>query len=670
MATVLIAVIAVIAVLVLLALVVGLAVSRLYRKVPQGKALVVSTMNKVLVTFTGRVVLPVLHKSEVMDISVKTIEIDRRGKEGLICGDNIRADIKVSFFVRVNKAEEDVIKVAQAIGVDRASQQITLEELFVPKFSEALKTVGKRLDFVDLYTERRRFRDEIIEVIGTDLNGYVLEDAAIDFLEQTPIAQLDEDNILDAQGIRKITELTAIQKVATNNATNEETKQITAKNVETREAVLELERQQADAEARQAREVATLRAREEAETAKVRAEETKRAEQARLTAEQEVGIQRENVQREIEVAAKNRERVTAVEEERIEKARALEVMARQVETTAAEKALETEKAQIADVRRGRVAVERTVAEQEESIKSLQVVEEANRQRESVIIAAEADAQAGLVRDIKAAEAAQQAAEHRAQERITLAKADLEAADLDSRSKVRIAEGTQAEMAAIGLAEAQVKEADATASEKLGMAHVRVREADAAVIERVGSAEASATEARLRGEAAGLMEKAAAMRELEGVGQRFEEFVRELDARKEIKLAEVGAQVDIARAQAEVVAKGLESADIDIVGGTDMFIDRLMGAAAAGKAVDAFVDNSETTRSVFGPYLDGDKSLLDDLGALTSGLGSDGVRDLTVAAFLTNLMGRSRPELGPKLAKVLDAARSEGIGEVPLRDLLG
>ncbi|GHH85472.1 hypothetical protein GCM10017771_18470 [Streptomyces capitiformicae] len=61
-----------------------LVVARLFRKVEQGKALIVSRMRKADVTFTGQVVLPVLHKAEVMDISVKTIEITRAGKEGLI----------------------------------------------------------------------------------------------------------------------------------------------------------------------------------------------------------------------------------------------------------------------------------------------------------------------------------------------------------------------------------------------------------------------------------------------------------------------------------------------------------------------------------------------------------------------------------------------------------
>lgn len=41
-------------------------------------------------------------------------------------------------------------KVAQAIGTQRESGQATFQELFNAKFSEALKTVGKQLDFADL----------------------------------------------------------------------------------------------------------------------------------------------------------------------------------------------------------------------------------------------------------------------------------------------------------------------------------------------------------------------------------------------------------------------------------------------------------------------------------------------------------------------------------------
>src|SRR3954462_4162309 len=271
-----------IAVVVLILLVLLFVVSRLFRKVPQGKALIISKVRKVDVTFTGAVVLPVLHKSEVMDISVKTIDIERTGQEGLICRDNIRADIRISFFVRVNKTAEDVVKVAQAIGTERASDQTTMQALFSAKFSEALKTVGKQLDFVDLYTKRNEFRDQIIRVIGTDLNGYSLEDAAIDFLEQTSMVSLDPKNILDAKGIRKITELTAIETIKTNDYRRNEEKEITRQNVEAKETILELQRRQADAEIRQRREIETIRAREEAEIALAQAEEMLRSEGAKL----------------------------------------------------------------------------------------------------------------------------------------------------------------------------------------------------------------------------------------------------------------------------------------------------------------------------------------------------------------------------------------------------
>ena len=244
---------------ILIALFIGAGVVALviksYRKVDQGQALIINKVSKVEVSFQGGVVIPIIHRAETMDLSVKTIEIDRSGSDGLICQDNIRADIKVSFFVRISKTEEDVKNVAASIGCARASSQATLEELFSAKFSEALKTVGKGLDFVELYEQRDKFKDEIIATIGTDLNGYLLEDAAIDYLEQTPLSALDNNNILDAQGIKKITELTAQQHILTNDFRQNERKQIKKQDVEAQEAILALERQQADAENKQKREI-------------------------------------------------------------------------------------------------------------------------------------------------------------------------------------------------------------------------------------------------------------------------------------------------------------------------------------------------------------------------------------------------------------------------------
>ncbi|MEU4083181.1 SPFH domain-containing protein [Streptomyces aureus] len=651
--------------------------SRLFRKVEQGKALIVSQTRTVAVTFTGQIVLPVLHKAEFMDISVKTIEITRTGREGLICRDNIRADIRISFFVRVNKTVEDVIKVAQAVGTARASDRDTLQELFHAKFSEALKTVGKQMDFTDLYTKREELRYQIIELIGVDLNGYHLEDAAIDYLEQTPLTQLDPANVLDAQGIRKITELTAIEHVRTNEAQRNEQKEITRQDVDAREAILELERRQADAEIKQRREIDTVRAREEAETARVVEEERLRAQGAFLRTEEQLGIQRENQAREVAVAAKNRERVIAVENERIEKDRLLEVIGRERETQltriAAEKEVEAEKRDIAEVIRERVAVDRTVAEQEESIKKLRAVEAAERDRQAVIIAAEAEAQEKLVKDIKAAEAAEQAATHRAAEQITLAEAQLRSADLEAKARLRRAEGVQAEAAAEGLAAVQVRDKEAEVIEKSGRAEAVATEArlraEAEGSQAKALAEAMSIGEKLKAEAAGLTEKAAAMAALDDASRGHEEYRLRLQTEKEIRLAGLDVQRQIAEAQATVLATGLENADIDIVGGDSIFLDRLMSSIALGKGIDGFVGHSGTAQALAKPWLEGTSSFTEDLSLVLGSVSTADVRNLTVSALLMKLIKSDGALAGPA-QRLLDQAGQLGIGDTPAAALNG
>src|SRR3990167_1924678 len=387
-----------------------------YIKVEQGTALIVNDMSATpKVHFTGALVYPIIYKQELMRISLITLEVDRRGKDGLICADNMRADIAVAFYLRVNETPEDVLKVAKSLGASRASDRDAVNELFNAKFSEALKTVGKQIEFVKLFENRQDFREKIIEVIGNDLNGYVLEDVAIDYLEQTPKSSLDPSNILDAEGIRKITELTAAQNIRTNILERDEELAIKKKNVETIEAMLELERQQSDAEARQKREVATIQAREQAETLKVQEEERRKSEAARIQVEQDLSVQTENQKREIEVAEQNRLRAVAIEQEKVTRARDLEIVSREREVELqkieAEKAVEIEKKEIANVIRERVAVDKTVAIEEERIKEVRQVSEADRAKQVQVLAAEANAEEEKVKLVKAAEAEELSAKH-------------------------------------------------------------------------------------------------------------------------------------------------------------------------------------------------------------------------------------------------------------------
>ncbi|MEM9416460.1 MAG: flotillin family protein, partial [Planctomycetota bacterium] len=419
----------------------------LYRKVEPGTALIRRGWGGPCVSFNGIKVFPVVHRTDIMDISVRRIEIYRHGSEGLICQDNVRADIKVAFFIRVNNVESDVLQVADSIGVRRASDIDALIELFDAKFSEALKTVGKKFDFTDLYTERDKFKDEIVAHIGTDLNGYVLDDAAIDYLEQTDLTQLDPNNILDAEGIKKITDLTAAEAVRANDIAREKEKTIRKQDVEAREAILELDRQQAEAEAKQQREIDTVNAREQAEALKVQEEERFKSEKARIATEEELGVAEENKQRQVIIAAKNRERADKVESERVMREQQLEATERERLVTLAQiekdKAVEVEKKKIQDVIRERVVVERAVVEEEEKIKDTAEIATAKRAKVVQVTAAEAMAEEEKVKEVKKAEASKLASEFEANEILIEAEANRAAAEKEAQAKMKLAEATQA-----------------------------------------------------------------------------------------------------------------------------------------------------------------------------------------------------------------------------------
>ncbi len=571
-----------------------------YIKVDQGTALIVNDMSsKPKVHFTGALVYPIIYKKEFMKISLITLEVDRRGNDGLICEDNMRADITVAFYLRVNETTEDVLRVAKSIGVDRASDRDAVDLLFSAKFSEALKTVGKKFEFVQLFENRIDFREKIIEVIGDDLNGYVLEDVAIDYLEQTPKASLDPNNILDAEGIKKITEMTAIQNVRTNILERDEELAIKKKDVETVEAMLELQRQQADAEAKQEREVLTIRAREEAETMKVQEEERKKSESTTIRVDQDLAVQTENQKREVEVAEQNRQRAVAIEVEKVTRARDLEIVARKrevdLQTIEAEKAIEVEKKEIARVIEERVVVDKAVAIEEEKINEVRQVSEADRLKQVQVLGAEAQAEEEKIKHVKAAEAEELAAHHKATEITTLAQADLEAAAREADAKKKLAEGIQAEQAASGLAEAKVQEAKADSLEKEGLAEARIisakGEAEAAAQKDIGMVGAEVTREQFKAEAEGLVDKFSAMGDMSDQAREHEEFRMSLETAFKEAIASIEAGKEIARENADVLATALKEANIDIVGGEQHFFDTFSKSLSLGKAIDGFSTKS-------------------------------------------------------------------------------
>ncbi|WDF68416.1 SPFH domain-containing protein [Sphingobacterium oryzagri] len=637
--------------------------SMFYKKIPQGKSIVRTGIGGSKVAFNkGMYVVPVFHKMEIMDISVKKIEIARMQHDGLICKDNIRADIKVAFFVRVNKSVDDVINVAQNLGCDRASEPETLKNIFESKFSEALKTVGKKFDFIELYEARREFREEILNIIGTDLNGYILDDCAIDYLEQTELKFLSPDNILDSAGIKKITELTAQQNINANLIRREEEKVIKKQNVEAREAILELDRQLSEKEEKQRREIDNIKAREDAEITKVREEERLKSETVRIATEEQLAIQEENKLRQIIIAEKAKLRTDAVESERVEKDRALEATERERIVTLAqidkERSIETEKKSIQNVIKERLQLEKGVVEEQQSVKDVEIFREVERKKQAGVIAASQEAEERLIATVKAAEAAKiaaeqeaekkvidaeasrQIAEKKAQELLIEAEAKKEASAKEAEARKIIAEAQAKEEAAIGLSEAEVMIAKAEAEEKQGTVEASIIEKKAAALRTEGLAQAEVVREKALAEAKGIEEKAAAMKQLDGVGKEHEEFKLQLQKERDIEMAHIHIQKDIASAQAGVLSEALKSAKIDIVGGETMFFENIVRQVSNAKGFDQLINNSKHATDIktalIGEHGEGDlggkiKSLADKYG-----ISSNDIKNLTVSAALLKL----------------------------------
>lgn len=637
--------------------------SMFYKKIPQGKAIVRTGVGGSKVAFNrGMYVVPVFHRMEIMDISVKKIDIARMENDGLICKDNIRADIKVAFFVRVNKSVEDVINVAQNLGCDRASDPETLKSIFEAKFSEALKTVGKKFDFIELYEARREFRDEILNIIGTDLNGYILDDCAIDYLEQTGLKFLSPDNILDSEGIKKITELTAQQNINANLIRREEEKVIKKQNVEAREAILELERQLAEKEEKQRREIDNIKAREDAEITKVREEERLKSETVRIATEEQLAIQEENKLRQIIIAEKNKQRTDAIETERVEKDRALEATERERIVTLAQidkqRSIETEQKSIQNVIKERVQLEKGVIEEQQAVKDIEVFREVERKKQAGVIAASQEAEERLITTVKAAEAAKIAAEQEAEKKVIDAEASRKIAEkkaqellIDAEAKKAasskeaegrkiIAEAKAKEEATLGLSEAEVMIAKAEAEEIQGIKQASVIEKKAEAMRKEGLAQADVVREKALAEATGIKEKATAMRELDGVGKEHEEFKLQLQKERDIEMAHINVQKDIASAQGQVLSEALKSAKIDIVGGETMFFENIVRQVSNAKGFDHLINNSEHAtaikNSLLGPEGNGD--LAEKIRGLADkyGISSNDIKNLTVSAALIKL----------------------------------
>jgi flotillin len=425
------------------------AVNRLWRKASANMAFVLTGGKQARVIVDGGAfVIPVVHHVTPVSLETMRLNVERRGTHALITKDNLRVDLSAEFYIKVQANQEDILQAARSLG-GRSVEPGAVSELVQEKLVSALRTVAATKELVELHAKRDEFASAVQQIVTHDLasNGLSLETVTISALDQTDPTQLQERNVFDAQGLRKIAEITMKAKVERNEIEQESSRMVVTKNVATRKQVLDMERDQAEFEAEQKTKVANVRAGREREVA-----EFKLA--------QDEAISRRDIEKMKMIETAEVERTLAVEQAQVAKQVALIATMREQETAeilkkqAVEVAERTKEVAVAQKERERAAAQAQVltaeAEREKAkqqVTTVTVTAEADREAQKKLIAAQQEVKQKQLRDqteadvlaymsVKQAEGERQAAEMQYEARLRLAEAD-------AASQTKRAEGERA-----------------------------------------------------------------------------------------------------------------------------------------------------------------------------------------------------------------------------------
>lgn len=432
-------------------LVIGLIISRLYKRASKERAFVRTGMGgQKIVMNGGAIVIPIFQETIEVNMNTMRLTVARSNEAGLITKDRMRVDVQAEFFVRVKPTEDAIADAAQTLGV-RTMKPEQLKELVEGKFVDALRSVAAELTMEELHEKRGEFVQRVQTTVSEDIlkNGLELESVSLTALDQTSQEFLNPQNAFDAQGLAKLTEIIEAKRKQRNDIEQETRVQIQLKNLEAEKQSLTLGQEQEFVRLAQQKEIETRRAQQMAEVAREQAARRQEAKQAEIEADQknaaaELDAKQKVEQQRIELDRTLTEqevmKTRLVEAAEIEKHKALELAEQDRAIAIAEKSKAKSEAEAlaAAARAEAVRAEERVttardletAERKKSIELVQASEEAEREAIKIKVAATAEKAAALDR----AEAVKTLAEAEASKARIAAEGEAEAERLMAEAK--------------------------------------------------------------------------------------------------------------------------------------------------------------------------------------------------------------------------------------------
>ncbi|HSZ60033.1 MAG TPA: SPFH domain-containing protein [Tepidisphaeraceae bacterium] len=496
-------------------------ITKLYRKTSASMAFVRTGMgNAKVIRDGGAIVLPVIHHVTPVSLETMRLNVERRAQHALITRDNLRVDLSAEFYIKVEPNSDHILQAARSLG-GKNVQPDAVSDLVQEKLVSALRTVAATKDLVELHAKRDEFASAVQEIIQHDLasNGLTLESVTISSLDQTDPGQLQDKNVFDAQGLRKIAEITSKAKVERNQIEREAERQVVEKNVFTAKKVLDLQRDQAEFEAEQKMKVANVRAGRDREVQEFKItqdeaisrrdiEKMKNIETTEV--ERTLAVEQAQIAKRVALVAKLREQETA----EILKKQTIEVAERNKEVAVAEKERERAEAQAAVLT---AEAEREAAKQK--VMTVTVTSEADREAEKQLIAAKQVIEQNKLREQTAADVAAYMA-------LKKAEAEKQAAEAQSQAKLRLAEAAAQSAARQAEGERAIKMVDVN----------------------IGREQVNVEQARVEVERQSLSNK----QEFEGAALQFELEKLRIAAERDVRIAAAEAMGNmLAKAQMQI-----------------------------------------------------------------------------------------------------------------------
>lgn len=394
----------------------------------------------------GVMVYPIFHQIVPVSLETMKLEVERRGQDALITKDNLRVDVKGEFYIKVKALEEDILNAARSLG-EKSVDSHSVGQLVFEKLVSALRSVAATKDLDELHTQRDAFASSVLNLVVNDLqqNGLTLESVTISRLDQTSAELLSDNNIFDAQGKKKITQITQAALIERNRIERDAEREIAIKDVATRQEVLGLERQRSEAEATQTMEVTNIKAQRLREQQSFQIEQDRAVKEAEI--QRDLSVQAASIERDKALLVRKRqmqeaeiEREKAISGADIARQQALAVQERQKESAIAQEEALRAQAQEASFR---ALAGREAAEQE--VIKVQELAEAERDAKKKLIAAQqvidqdkikrqTEAEVLAFAQLRQADAALQAAEKDAAARMQLARADAQAKEMNAQGE--------------------------------------------------------------------------------------------------------------------------------------------------------------------------------------------------------------------------------------------